>query len=149
MPVIIIALLCLASYISTAGNIEVTDLRCEYLVNLLCIDLLKPRLIWKLESELREREHTAYHLFVAGSSDMDRYIEKKSLPQIEELVKNYVLDLIWFDTPAGMTYERSEKFRDMARKYRPDCIINSRTIYNGRDKIEQKKLVAGTYYVYV
>jgi alpha-L-fucosidase len=72
--------------------------------------------------------------------DMDRYIEKKSLPQVEELVKNYELDLIWFDTPAGMTYERAERFRDMVRKYRPDCLINSRIIYKGKAKIEQKNL---------
>ncbi len=72
--------------------------------------------------------------------DMDRYIKKKSLPQVEELVKNYELDLIWFDTPVGMTYERAERFRDMVRKYRPDCLINSRIIYRGKDKIEQKSM---------
>ncbi len=72
--------------------------------------------------------------------DMERYIEKKSLPQVEELVKNYEMDLLWFDTPVGMTYERAERFRDMVRKYRPDCVINSRIIYGGRDKIEQENL---------
>jgi alpha-L-fucosidase len=72
--------------------------------------------------------------------DMDRYIEKKSLPQVEELVKNYELDLIWFDTPVGMTYQRAERFRDMVRKYRPDCLINSRIIYRGKDKIQQQSM---------
>ena len=72
--------------------------------------------------------------------DMERYIEKKSLPQVEELVKNYELDLLWFDTPVGMTYERAERFRDMVRKYRPDCVINSRIIYRGKDRIDQKDL---------
>jgi alpha-L-fucosidase len=72
--------------------------------------------------------------------DMDRYITKKSLPQVEELVKNYDLDLIWFDTPVGMTYERAEQFRDIVRRYRPDCLINSRIIYRGKDKIEQKNM---------
>ncbi len=72
--------------------------------------------------------------------DMERYIEKKSLPQVEELVKNYELDMLWFDTPVGMTYERAERFRDMVRRYRPDCVINSRIIYRGKDKIHQKDL---------
>ncbi len=72
--------------------------------------------------------------------DMDRYIEQKSLPQVEELVKNYELDLVWFDTPVEMTYERALRFRDMVRKYRPDCLINSRIIYRGKDKIEQQSM---------
>jgi alpha-L-fucosidase len=72
--------------------------------------------------------------------DMDRYIEQKSLPQVEELVKNYELDLIWFDTPVGMTRDRAQRFRDMVRRYRPDCLINSRIIYRGKDKIEQETM---------
>jgi len=72
--------------------------------------------------------------------NMDRYIKRKALPQVEELVRNYELDLIWFDTPVGRTYERAALFRDMVRKYRPDCIINSRIIYKGKDRIEQKNL---------
>ncbi|TWU44237.1 Alpha-L-fucosidase [Novipirellula aureliae] len=78
--------------------------------------------------------------------DMDRYIMKKSLPQVEELVKNYELDLIWFDTPVGMNLERVKQFSDMVRKYRPDCLINSRIIHSGRGKIEARYL---PYYDYV
>ncbi len=66
--------------------------------------------------------------------DMDRYIMKKALPQVEELVKNYKIDLIWFDTPVGITYSRAKLFHDMVRKYRPDCIINSRIMYGGKLK---------------
>ncbi|MCM2369616.1 alpha-L-fucosidase [Aporhodopirellula aestuarii] len=72
--------------------------------------------------------------------DMDRYIQKKSLPQVEELVKNYELDLIWFDTPVGINFERAKLFSDMVRKYRPDCLINSRLIHSGKAKIEQQYL---------
>ena len=78
--------------------------------------------------------------------DMDRYIMKKSLPQVEELVKNYELDLIWFDTPVGMNMERVKLFSNMVRKYRPDCLINSRIIHSGKGKIEQQYL---PYYDYV
>ena len=72
--------------------------------------------------------------------DMDRYLTNKSLPQVEELVKNYPLDLIWFDTPTGMTVERAQQFTDIVRKYRPDCLINSRIIHRGRGVIEQDKV---------
>jgi alpha-L-fucosidase len=72
--------------------------------------------------------------------DFDRYIREKSLPQVEELMKNYAIDLIWFDTPAGMTFERAKLFTDVIRKYRPDCLINSRLIMGGKDKVLQKNL---------
>ena len=72
--------------------------------------------------------------------DMDRYIAKKSLPQVEELMKNYEIDLIWFDTPSGMNMERVKLFSDMVRKHRPDCLINSRIIHSGKGVIEAKYL---------
>jgi alpha-L-fucosidase len=72
--------------------------------------------------------------------DIDRYIVEKALPQVEELVKNYEIDLIWFDTPKDMTYERAVLFRDVIRKHRPDCLINSRLITWGIGQIEQKNL---------
>jgi alpha-L-fucosidase len=72
--------------------------------------------------------------------EFDRYIHKKSLPQVEELVKNYELDLIWFDTPVQMTFERAKLFSDVVRKYRPNCLINSRIIHRGKGKILQENL---------
>jgi alpha-L-fucosidase len=58
--------------------------------------------------------------------DMDAYLERKALPQIEELLTNYQIDLIWFDTPRGMSRERALRFTDMVRRLNPDCVINSR-----------------------
>lgn len=78
--------------------------------------------------------------------DMDRYIVNKSLPQVEELMKNYEIDLIWFDTPSGMNLDRVELFSNMVRKHRPNCLINSRIIHKGRSKIESQYL---PYYDYV
>ena len=78
--------------------------------------------------------------------DMDRYIANKGLPQVEELVKNYEIDLIWFDTPRDMNMERVKLYSDMVRKHRPDCLINSRIIHSGKGKIEAEYL---PYYDYV
>jgi alpha-L-fucosidase len=58
--------------------------------------------------------------------DMDAYLERKALPQIEELLTNYQIDLIWFDTPRCMSRERALRFTDMVRRLNPDCVINSR-----------------------
>lgn len=72
--------------------------------------------------------------------DFDSYIMKKSLPQVEELMKNYEIDLIWFDTPVEMNFERAKLFSDMVRKHRPDCLINSRIIHRGKGKILAENL---------
>ncbi len=72
--------------------------------------------------------------------DLDRYLEEKALPQIEELVRNYEINLIWFDTPHEMTYERARRFTDLVRKYSPDTLINSRIIKMGMGRIEQDML---------
>jgi len=69
--------------------------------------------------------------------DLDRYLEEKALPQIEELVRNYEIDLIWFDTPHEMTYERARLFTDLIRKYSPDTLINSRIIKMGMGRMSQ------------
>ncbi|MGJ8640502.1 MAG: alpha-L-fucosidase [Opitutaceae bacterium] len=72
--------------------------------------------------------------------DFDKYLREKSLPQVEELMKNYEIDLVWFDTPISMTIERAQQFTDVVRKYRPDCVINSRLIQKGRNKVLQENL---------
>jgi alpha-L-fucosidase len=72
--------------------------------------------------------------------DFDKYLREKSLPQVEELMKNYEIDLIWFDTPIAMNIERAQQFTDIVRKYRPNCLINSRLIQKGRNKVLQENL---------
>ena len=55
-----------------AADLEVTDLRCEYLVNPLGIDVARPRLSWRLEStepRARGQTQTAYRVLVAGSEE--------------------------------------------------------------------------------
>jgi alpha-L-rhamnosidase len=65
----IMALGCLCGGVSAADNIKASDLRCEYLENPLGIDVEKPRLSWKLESNIRGQKQTTYHLLVASSRD--------------------------------------------------------------------------------
>jgi alpha-L-rhamnosidase len=46
-----------------------TQLRCEYRINPLGIDTLRPRLSWRLESEHRDEKQTAYQVVVASSKE--------------------------------------------------------------------------------
>ena len=49
------------------SQLEVSDLTCEYLKNPLGVDVLAPRLSWKLESDERGQKQTAYRVLVASS----------------------------------------------------------------------------------
>jgi len=55
-----------------ASEVRVTDLRCEYLANPLGIDVVPPRLSWKLESQWRGQKQTAYQVLVAGNEKLLR-----------------------------------------------------------------------------
>lgn len=51
-------------------GLTVQNLRCEYLVNPLGIDVVKPRLSWVLASGPRGRQQTAYQILVASSPEI-------------------------------------------------------------------------------
>jgi alpha-L-fucosidase len=94
------------------------------------------------DAPVNPQKRTILHpdLPVGFKPDMDRYIGSKALPQVEELVKNHELDLIWFDTPKDMTLERAKLFSETVRRHRPDCLINSRIYHGGPDRIEKESL---------
>ena len=57
-------------YTVFAGNdLTMNNLRCEYLVNPLGIDAVKPRLSWTLHSDQRGQTQTAYQIMVAASEE--------------------------------------------------------------------------------
>lgn len=54
------------------------------------------------------------------------YIDNKALPQLKEILENYGgLDILWWDTPRGMTEEAAAKLKAEADKY-PMMITNNR-----------------------
>ena len=54
------------------------------------------------------------------------YINGKALPQVKEILENYGgLDILWWDTPIGMTEEAAQVLQNEADKY-PDLITNNR-----------------------
>ncbi len=66
---IIVALGCLYGSLSAGLEIKVSDLRCEYLINPMGIDIDLPRLSWQLESKQRGQIQTAYRVLVASSRE--------------------------------------------------------------------------------
>jgi len=54
------------------------------------------------------------------------YINGKALPQVKEILENFNgLDILWWDTPIGMTEEAAQILQNEADKY-PDLITNNR-----------------------
>jgi alpha-L-fucosidase len=54
------------------------------------------------------------------------YINGKAVPQVNEILENYGgLDILWWDTPRGMTEEAAQVLQDIADKY-PQMLTNNR-----------------------
>lgn len=51
------------------SSVTIINLRCEYLQNPTGVDIINPRLSWKLKSVQRGEKQTAYHLLVASSQE--------------------------------------------------------------------------------
>ena len=60
--------------------------------------------------------------------DMNKYLDEKSLPQIQELCERYKPDIIWFDTAGEITPERAEQIVKLCRSIVPQVLINSRLL---------------------
>lgn len=61
----------------------------------------------------------------AQAGDFDDYLKNTAYPQVKEILSNYDLDILWWDTPAWMTKERAELLRPLI-KLQPGLITNNR-----------------------
>ena len=58
---------------------------------------------------------------------LSRYIERKAIPQIKELLTNYGdIAMMWFDTYELVTKEQSKEIREIIKTLQPHCLINNR-----------------------
>ena len=56
---------------------------------------------------------------------MDEYIDKIAVPQVREILANYPIEVLWWDTPRDMTPQRAEKFLPLL-ELKPGIITNNR-----------------------
>ena len=64
--------------------------------------------------------------------DFEKYWQRKSLPQVKELIEKFDPDLLWFDTWDGdnhITPERRDELIRLVRTYSDKCLINGRICY--------------------
>lgn len=65
------------------------------------------------------------------AKDLQKYVERKVLPQLKELLTQYgPVSIIWFDTPELITKTQSQHIKEFIHQQQPRCIVNNR-IGNG------------------
>ncbi|MCR5017584.1 MAG: alpha-L-fucosidase [Bacteroidales bacterium] len=65
--------------------------------------------------------------------DFEKYWQRKSLPQVKELIEKYDPDLLWFDTwgwDNHITPERRDELIRLVRTYSDKCLINGRICFS-------------------
>ena len=61
----------------------------------------------------------------------DDYFHTKCLPQVEEITRNYGdIELIWFDTPGGISEEYARKLVEVVHKNQPRALVSGRVGYD-------------------
>jgi len=73
----------------------------------------------------------------AHKGDFDTYLENIALPQAKEILSQYPLDILWWDTPTWMNEERTKPFVE-ALKVRPWIITNNRLGIDGDTKTPEQ-----------
>ncbi|MCM1071547.1 MAG: alpha-L-fucosidase [[Clostridium] fimetarium] len=64
------------------------------------------------------------------AKDFSRYLERKAVPQLKEILGKYDPDIIWFDTPEEITPAQSANLRGIIEAHNPGILVNQR-IGNG------------------
>jgi hypothetical protein len=59
------------------------------------------------------------------------YVDKKSIPQIKELLTNYQPDIMWFDTPRKLPLSENIRILKNVRQTKPDVVVNGRLVRAG------------------
>ena len=68
--IILFFLLCLLSCAPRKADFEITDLRCEYLMNPVGLDVIAPRLSWKMHTTRKGAMQSSYHIMAATSEEL-------------------------------------------------------------------------------
>jgi hypothetical protein len=64
-----------------------------------------------------------------------RYVDRKSIPQIQELIRMYDPDILWFDTPGKLPPEENLRILQAVREAGPNVVVNGRLVRGMGDYI--------------
>jgi len=74
---------------------------------------------------IKERRALFVNKFDPSPITFDDYIANKSIPQVKELLANYALTQIWFDTPAYIPPKHSMEFYRLVNDANPEILVNA------------------------
>jgi alpha-L-fucosidase len=57
-----------------------------------------------------------------------RYVDRKAIPQIQELIRQYDPDILWFDTPHKLPPEENLRILKVVREAKPGIVVNGRLV---------------------
>jgi alpha-L-fucosidase len=57
-----------------------------------------------------------------------QYVDRKAIPQVQELIRKYDPDIMWFDTPHKLPPEENLRILRAAREAGPHVVINGRAV---------------------
>jgi len=57
---------------------------------------------------------------------VQKYVDEKSIPQIQELLKKYQPDILWFDTPHKLPLSENLRILKAIRELAPNVVVNGR-----------------------
>ncbi len=83
-----------------SSDLRVTELQCEYLCDPLGIDVVQPRLSWKLESPWRGQRQTAYEILVASNKELLKE-DRADLWKTGKVVSDQSIQVAYAGTPLG------------------------------------------------
>ncbi|WP_235048429.1 alpha-L-fucosidase [Arcticibacter svalbardensis] len=61
-----------------------------------------------------------------------KYVNKKAIPQIQELIKKYHPDILWFDTPQKLPLSENIRILKAIREIDPNVVINGRLVRSNK-----------------
>lgn len=64
---------------------------------------------------------------------VQKYLDRKSIPQIKELITRYRPDVMWFDTPGKIPPEENARVLAAVRETDPNVAVNGRLVYGQGD----------------
>lgn len=62
-----------------------------------------------------------------------KYVDQKAIPQLQELIRNYDPDILWFDTPSKLPPSENLRIMKAVREASPRVVINGRLVYHWGD----------------
>ena len=62
----------------------------------------------------------------ANRKMFEAYMEQKGVPQVVELIEDYGVEMVWYDTPGAYLDEYAQPFLDAVRNTNPDVVVNAR-----------------------